>query len=237
MYRPPSILHAAVLGVVGSLAFDAVRAQEGVRFGMGYNGGFYFQQLKNLQVEAFVMNEIEHPYWDRPLDISPYFHGLTFDLHLEDEKWGLFWYWKNHHMIYEAGGVDPVSGFDEELKLKVRLNTFGVLGFEAIAERFRIGVSLDVGAAKIFRQYAYSGNEDPAYELFYEKSGGLLSPYSVYGHSVFLQYNLLKPLRLQVHWFHDWFGIDPMDSDDGTSYYYRFSNLSVGLLFDLGNNK
>lgn len=223
------LLAAALIGSASSTLAQA-------RFGIGYSGSWYLRSLRNLEVEAFSLNAIHHPYWDRKLEPSRFSHGLNFDLHIAiDDSWGIFFYWKNHHNIFEGGGVNPATGFDEKIELKVRLNTFGLLGFEAFSERVRFAFSIDFGTAKIFQRYAMAEDPDPKWELYYAKNSGILGSYQVFGSSVFLHYSVAKRIRFSLQWFHDWFGINPFDKDEsGTQYFYRFSNLSCGVQFDLG---
>lgn len=203
-------------------------------FGIGYSGTWYTRSFRNLDVTAFSLNELQYPYWTEKLDPGRTGQGLVFDLHLAvDDNWGMFFYWKNHHAKYTAGGVDPVSGVEEKLELKVRLNTFGLLGFEGFDEHWRFGFSIDLGSGKLLKRFKDEENPDPDWELYYEKSGGLLSSYMVAGHSLFLHYSL-GHVRCSFQWFHDWFGINPFEREGPTQYYYRFSNLSLGVHIDLG---
>jgi hypothetical protein len=203
-------------------------------FGIGYSGTYYLRSFRNLDVTAFSLNEVQHPYWTEELEVGRTGHGLVFDLHLAvDDNWGMFFYWKNHHARYEAGGTDPITGFDEKFELKVRLNTLGLLGFEAFEEHWRFGFSLDLGSGKFLQRYATSEDPDPDWELYYAKSGGLLSDYMVAGHSLFLHYSF-GHVRCSMQWFHDWFGINPFEREGPTQYYHRFSNLSFGVHIDLG---
>ncbi len=204
-------------------------------FGIGYSGTYYTRSLRNLEVAAFSLNEVQHPYWTEKLDVGRTAHGLVFDYHLAlDDNWGMFFHWKNHHARYEAGGVNPLTGFDEKMELKVRLNTFGLLGFELFDEHWRGGFSIDIGSGKILQRYATFEDPDPSWELFHAKSDGLLSNYMVAGHSLFVHYKMRR-LRCSLQWFYDWYGINPFDREEPTTqYFYRFSNLSLGLHLDLG---
>lgn len=204
-------------------------------FGIGYSGTYYTRSLRNLDVTAFSLNEVQHPYWTEKLDVGRTAHGLVLDYHLElDDHWGMFFYWKNHHARYTAGGVNPNTGFDEELELKVRLNTFGLLGFEAFGEHWRGGWSMDIGSGKILQRFATFEEQDPDWELRYAKGGGLLSNYMVTGSSVFVHYKMGRA-RCSLQWFLDWFGTNPFDRIEPTKqYFFRYSNVSFGLHVDLG---
>ena len=204
-------------------------------FGIGYSGTWYTRSLRNLEVMAFSLNEVQHPYWTEKLDPGRTAHGLVFDYHLElDDNWGLFVYWKNHHARYTAGGVNPATGFDEEMELKVRLNTFGLLGFEVFGEHWRAGASFDLGAGRVFQRYSTFDDQDPDWEPFYAKSQGFISDYMVTGCSAFVHYKIGRA-RVSAQWFYDWYGIAPFDRVEPTKqFYYRFSNLSLGVHFDLG---
>lgn len=217
-----------------AFACSAPAAEAQRFFGIGYSGTYYLKSFRNLDVTAFSLNEVQHPYWTDELEAGRTGHGLVFDYHLGiDDNWGMFFYWKNRHARYEAGGTDPLTGFDEKFEMKVRLNTLGFLGFEGFGEHWRFGFSLDIGSGKFLQRYATYEDPDPKWELYYEKSGGLLSSYMVAGHSLFLHYSFGR-LRFSMQWFHDWFGIDPFEREEPTQYYYRFSNLSFGVHIDLG---
>ncbi|MBL8000627.1 MAG: hypothetical protein JNL05_01590 [Flavobacteriales bacterium] len=224
------------IAALAMVATTVLAAQAQSFFGIGYSGTWYTSSFRNLDVGAFSLNELQHPYWTEKLDPGRTGHGLVFDLHLQvDDNWGMFFYWKNHHNVYEAGGTDPLTGFDERMELKVRLNTFGLLGFEGFNDHWRAGFSLDLGSAKLKQRYATFENPDPDWELYHAKSSGLLSDYMVAGNSLFLHYNVGR-VRWSFQWFYDWFGIDPFGREDGsaTQYYYRFSNMSLGMHLDLG---
>lgn len=222
----PLILAMAIMPVMS-------RAQS--FFGIGYSGTYYTRSLRNLDVTAFSLNEVQHPYWTEKLEPGRTAHGLVFDYHLAlDDHWGMFMYWKNHHARYTAGGVNPNTGFDEQLELKVRLNTFGLLGFEAFGEHWRGGFSMDIGHGKILQRYATFEDQDPEWELYHAKSVGAFSNYMITGSSVFIHYKLGRA-RCSLQWFLDWFGTNPFDRIEPTKqYFYRYSNVSFGLHFDMG---
>ena len=149
---------------------------------------------------AFSLNEVQHPYWTEKLDVGRTAHGLVLDYHLElDDHWGMFIYWKNHHARYTAGGVNPNTGFDETLELKVRLNTFGLLGFEAFGEHWRGGWSMDLGHGKILQRFATFEEQDPDWELYHAKSIGAFSNYAITGSSFFVHYKMGRA-RCSLQW-------------------------------------
>jgi hypothetical protein len=222
-----------VVIIILLLTLNTLTAQENsIRFGVGYAGGIFTNGHKNLQVHAHTLNKITRPYWTDPMEINPYFHGLNFELHIIGESWGYFAHYQNRHMTFKGSGVNPSTQAEEEMEVKVRVNTFGLMGGEWTRKGWILGASLDIGSAKILIKQKLDDVDDSKFQYLYEKGGKLLSPYTVMGTSVFVQKQLLKRVRLSAHYFHDFFGIDP-EGASRIQYKYNMSNLSVGLMFDL----
>ncbi len=215
------------------LLFSRTDAQENsMRFGIGYAGGMFSHKLQNLNVHAHSMNNIFYPYWTDKMEINPWFHGLNFELHMIWDSWGYFAHYQNRHMVFKGGGYNPGTQFDEEIELKVRMNTLGLIGIEWTKNHWILGGSLDIGSAKILIKRNFSDIQDDKYQYFYEEGGKILSPYTVMGTSLFLHYQLFKRMRLTAHYFHDFFGIEPSGTN-GIKYRYKMSNLSLGATFDV----
>lgn len=219
--------------LVGLLLSGWISAQQNsMRFGIGYAGGVFSHGLQNLKVHAHSMNKIFYPYWSNQMEINPWFHGLNFELHLIWDQWGYFSHYQNRHMVFKGGGYNQSTQFDEEIELKVRMNTFGLLGIEWVKNHWMVGASLDIGSAKVLIKRNFLDTHDDKYQYFYEEGGKILSPYTVMGTSLFLHYQLFKRMRLSAHYFHDLFGIEPSGSN-GIKYRYNMSNLSLGATFDI----
>lgn len=199
-------------------------------FNIGYGAGMLTHAAHNLEVVAFLENEVLHPYWDKKISINRFVHGPVFGFSNSFGKGELFVFYENKHGVYSGGGKNPTTGYDEHFsyKLKITHLSFGGL----YGEWLRVGASLDLGRFKPFWKYDLGAQKTDGYELMYGKTRGVFSKYLAMGSSVIIQAFSDSRIVPRITWYSDWFG-NAIDYGNN-SFYYRSSTVSLDLLVRIG---
>jgi hypothetical protein len=201
----------------------------------GYGIGTFGRGMNNIENEIYRFNHFKFPGIKSEMNTPSFFHGFDFGLliRLDDEDRFYFsWDWTNKHMVSSGSGIHT-NGKDMDLSLKVRHNNLNICAF---GYRFKpwIGVAyspMDFGNIKVlYKNSAEDGYS--SYKDFYNVEKGLLSDYTVYGYSLYLDLFLKDRFRFRVHWYRTYNGVGLRDKDNILkSNHYNPENLSFSLCY------
>jgi hypothetical protein len=202
---------------------------------IGYGLGRFGNGMNNFKSEIYRFSEITYPALKNKMGTPSFFHGLDLGFMARMDESDRFYYtanWTNKHMISNGSGVDPNSGNDMDLSLKVRHNNLSLLGF---GFRFKpwLGIAfspVDFGNIKVLYK---NSTEDKykSYNHFYNVEKGFFSSYRVYGYSFYLDL-MLKRFRFRATWYRGRGGTSLRDRNNiTTAYHYNPNNLSFSVCY------
>jgi len=201
----------------------------------GYGFGVYTPGLNSMKFHALQMNEFYNEYWTDKLRVPSMMRGAEIEFRIKGESFSYSAIITHRKSDMSSGGVNPATGFDEKLKMKMRLNHFSFLCAEYIfSDGLSFGASIcEIGRFKVFYKHKNDETPDPKkWEEFYDDQKGIFSFNSSYGSTFFFR---LERGRFQgkLSYHLDWFGVNPKIGSQ--SYYYKPNNLFFSLNYNFGN--
>jgi hypothetical protein len=224
------------------LAFVSTTKAQGFYLNVGYQIGNLGKGANSLKNEVFYMNNVKYSDLSNPISYPGFVHGIDVELmagKLEPKSIYFFWNWSNSHVVARGTAIDPALSNEMDIAIKYRINnlTLTTFGFK-ISDWLGIAYSpIDIGKLKVL--YKNSGEEDAhSYIDFYNVEKGILSDYTIYGSTYYLDFFLKKRLRIHLSYYKSWGGIDLRDKEDiETVHYYNADRFHVSLAYMLRLNK
>lgn len=195
-------------------------------FKVGYNVG-RFPNFPALQSVAWKFNYTRD--LDKGLKVPRNGDGLMI-------AWGFGTHGAFELSWTNRGAVDKlnynVNGVDSVVKLKYRLNSFGMAGLFPISDNHRLGFSCDFGKFSVLKYRDAASNDTAEWVPLYTDKGAL-----VLGFTLFLDFALLPPdegfsLHLRPHVQFNWIPM-PLEYNDN-DYFYRVNNFGFALYAKFG---
>ncbi|HPI10248.1 MAG TPA: hypothetical protein PLK63_04375 [Catalimonadaceae bacterium] len=214
-----------------------IRAQE-YDLLLGYGAGQFGRGVNNFKNEIYRLNHFKYSDLKDPVESPGFFHGVDIGFMARMEEKSRFYYtanWTNKHMVANGSGTDSKSGNSMDISFKIRHNNFSCLAFGYRIKPW-LGIAfspVDFGTVKVF--YKNSSDDDfKSYKPFYNVETGILSGYSVYGYSLYLDLILQNRFRVRAAWYRSRGGVSLRDRNDPlVSYHYNPNNISVSLCYML----
>lgn len=217
--------------------FSATCFAQSSYFNIGFNVGNLGNGANSLKNEITLYNRVKYEGSDNPIEMPSFVRGLNFDFQLggEDAKsFYVFWNWSNRHVIAKGSGIDPLNLQNVDFSFKYRHNNLNLAAFGfKFTDNFGIAYSpVDIGKLKVFLK-----TNDGSYDEFYNVDKGLLSSYTMYGSSYYLDFFIKNKINIRLGYYKSWGGVDLRDQEDVlTVHHYNANRFTLAINYKIGLN-
>lgn len=218
------------------LSFSTISQENSINLGLQLgNLGNGANSLKN---EVYFMNNVRYPNLASPISIPNYLYGFNVEfMHFlrESDRVYFFINWSNLHLTAKGEGVDSKTNQEVAFNLKYRHNNLNLIGFGVKPLKWLgIGYSpVDIGKLKVLHKNKINNEQPSKYDDFYNVEKGLLSDYTIYGSSYYLDF-FIKRLIIRLGYYHSYEGIGLRDMEDIlTQHHYNANRFTFSIKYML----